>query len=160
MGANAACTIAEMKDGASNTIMLSEIRAGVTPLDPRGVWAMSGAGPSSTWACGYLGDSYGPNCPAIHGDDVSACSDVVAAIGSEQALQKMGMPCYPGTAGSPNRQASPRSMHVGGIFVVFADGSVHWIGDFVEISTSISYASVWDRLLLSKDGGILSAQDF
>ena len=46
MGANLSLRIDDIKDGASNTIMLGEIRAGLTPFDPRGIWAMSGACPT------------------------------------------------------------------------------------------------------------------
>jgi hypothetical protein len=44
-------------------------------------------------------------------------------------------------------------MHVGGVFVGMADGSVHWISDFIQVRpSSTSNPSVWDRLMLSRDG--------
>jgi hypothetical protein len=160
MGANASTTLDEMLDGTSNTIILLEIRAGVASNDCRGVWAMAGAGPSACWAHGYIGDAGGPNAGAVASDDIAGCAEIQDAVGGETNLRLLGMGCYSGTAGSPNRQASPRSMHMGGIFAVFGDGSVHWISDYVEISSSISYASVWDRLNLSKDGQIISAEAY
>ena len=48
MGANVSLRIDDIKDGTSDTILLGEIRAGITPFDPRGVWAMSGASPMRT----------------------------------------------------------------------------------------------------------------
>jgi hypothetical protein len=44
-------------------------------------------------------------------------------------------------------------MHKGGVYVCFADASVHWIADSVEVSVNNpNTASVWDRLMLSADG--------
>ena len=49
--------------------------------------------------------------------------------------------------------------------VAFVDGSVHWIGDFVNISGTNANAnpprySVWDRLMLSKDGQSVQMSQF
>ena len=46
MGANASMSSDRITDGTSNTILLGEIRAGITSFDCRGIWAMSG-GPSA-----------------------------------------------------------------------------------------------------------------
>ena len=102
MGANVSERIDDIHDGASNTILVGEIRAGVISFDPRGVWAMGGAAPSSLWAHGYQGDDNGPNnkgSPAA--DDMQSCGAIQTAIGGsqgtgsagEQQLMKMGMAC-------------------------------------------------------------------
>ncbi len=151
MGANVSVTMAQIRDGSSNTVLLAEIRAGITPFDSRGVWAMAGGCPNSLWMHGYLGDDYGPNnMTSSYGDDVMACSDIQAAMGGIAAVQEMGMSCSADNWG--NHQQTARSMHQGGVHACFADGSIHWLSDFIEISTSASYASVWDRLMLSADG--------
>jgi prepilin-type N-terminal cleavage/methylation domain-containing protein len=160
MGANFSVKMSQIRDGASNTMMLEELRAGVVPVDCRGVWAMSGAGPSSVWAHGYLGDACGPNARWGGSDDTAGCSEAQEAVGGEANLARMGMSCYSGTSTYPNRQAAPRSSHAGGLFVCFCDGSVHWISNNIEISTSPSYASVWDRLNLSADGQPIAANAF
>ncbi len=80
MGANVSLRIDDIKDGASNTILLGELRAGVLPQDPRGIWAMSGACPSALWGHGYYGDDNGPNCTSLYADDPCSCSDVWAAL--------------------------------------------------------------------------------
>jgi prepilin-type N-terminal cleavage/methylation domain-containing protein len=45
MGANTSLRIDDIRDGATNTILVAEIRAGLIPQDTRGVWAMSGGCP-------------------------------------------------------------------------------------------------------------------
>jgi prepilin-type N-terminal cleavage/methylation domain-containing protein len=152
MGANASMSIGEIRDGTSNTIAILEIRAGILPFDCRGVWAMSGAGTSSCWAHGYIGDARGPNPVFLNADDSANCGQVSTAVGGEAEMVRKKMTCYEGTSSSPNRQAAARSAHVGGIFSTFCDGSVHWISDNIETSGSMSYPSAWDRLNLSNDG--------
>ncbi len=159
MGPNQSCSIDDIRDGTSNTIMLLEIRAGVVSHDCRGVWAMSGAGPSACFAHGYLGDAGGPNAIAVNTDDVAGCQEIIDAVGLER-LQQLRMTCYAGTSSRPNRQAGARSAHPGGIFTCFCDGSVHWLSDHIETSRTINYTSVWDRLNLSADGLPISASAF
>ena len=151
MGANASVATSEILDGASNTFMILELRAGITAYDCRGIWAMSGAGPSSVWAHGYIGDAYGINSIFPNADDTANCDQLTTAMGAAQ-LVRMRMTCYSGTSTSPNRQAGARSLHVDGILAAFCDGSVHWIGNHIETSGSPNYASAWDRLNLSCDG--------
>lgn len=47
MGANAAVSMSEITDGTSHTIAAAEIRSGIFDFDPRGVWALGGAGSSA-----------------------------------------------------------------------------------------------------------------
>ena len=55
-------------------------------------------------------------------------------------------------------------MHVGGVYTAFADGSVHWISDYINISGNVCgdppNFSVWDRLILSADGQPIDANQF
>ena len=46
MGVNCSLRAASVTDGLSNTVLVGEIRAGLTDYDCRGVWALSGAGPA------------------------------------------------------------------------------------------------------------------
>ncbi len=163
MGANISIKISQVSDGTSSTVLLAELRSGLTQFDCRGTWALSGGGPSSVWAHGWAGDARGPNSSRTDADDIWACAEIQEAIAGssgndsagEIALAKMRMGCHSGHGS--NRQAGVRSMHPSGVFVAFVDGSVHWIGDFVNISGTNPNAnpprySVWDRLMLSKDG--------
>jgi len=156
MGANSSVGIAEIKDGSSNTVLVAEIRAGVTDFDVRGIWAMSGGCPSALWSHGNLGDANGPNSVEINADDTLACDAIRSAVGGDVALQKMRMPCSAGSR--PNYQQTARSLHVGGIMAAFGDGHVSWISDYVERSTTESYRAVWDRVMVSSDGDTLSLQ--
>jgi prepilin-type processing-associated H-X9-DG protein len=161
MGANVSLRVDDIRDGASNTILLSEIRAGVTTNDCRGVWAMSGT-PSALWGHGYHGGDNGPNCSST-GDVVWGCSDVQKAVGSAVELVQMGMACD--KTSPTNRQQTARSLHISGANVCFADGSVHYISDFVELGNdSGNYSSpnlgVWDKLNLSCDGQPIDASKF
>ena len=166
MGANVSLSMEGIRDGTSCTLLLAEIRAGVTSYDSRGVWAMSGACPSALWAHGSWGDDNGPNSPQPAADDVLACGDIQNAVGASSGttmLQKMGMPCSNGNW--PNWQQTARSMHKGGVNIALADGSVRWINDYIDISSgSITNSpptfSVWDRLNLSKDGQPINGNAF
>ena len=165
MGANISSKITDIHDGTSKTILLAEIRAGVTSFDCRGVWALSG-GPSALWAHGYIGDDNGPNFNAINGnysqydggtldsaDDSLGCGDVQTAVGGGVRLAQMGMGCASG--GKANWQQTARSLHAGGVNVCFADDSVRFISDYIELGTPgtpPACLGLWDKLNLIDDG--------
>lgn len=162
LGPNCKSRIKEITDGASKTIILCEVRAGLTEYDTRGTWAFAGAGATFIAGHGYFGDSTGPNPIHRNGDDVPNCDQLEAAMG-EQAVTLAGMGCYDGNLPS---QASSRSMHKGGINCAFADGSVHFIADTIEVGPDVSSGAVpthlgaWDRLNLSQDGGTIPPGSF
>jgi prepilin-type N-terminal cleavage/methylation domain-containing protein len=163
MGANIGLRVTDIKDGASKTILLAEVRAGIVPFDCRGTWAMSGS-PTSLWACGYIGDDNGPNFAAInsnytgiglgYADDCEACSAIEAKVGGAIPLAKLGMSCSQDDW--PNWQGTARSMHRDGVNACLADGSTLFISDYIQVGitngTPPSCLGVWDKLLLSNDG--------
>jgi prepilin-type N-terminal cleavage/methylation domain-containing protein len=160
MGANTCLAIGEIKDGTSNTILVAEIRAGIVDFDSRGVWAMSGACPSSLWAHG-IGDDIGPNCVQPNADDVLDCQAIRTAVGGAQGIQRtieMGMPCSSGDW--ENFQQTARSVHQASVHVTLADGSVRSISDFIDIVGGSGRLSAWHKLNASGDGQVLSASEF
>ena len=158
----------EITDGTSNTILLAELRSGVTANDCRGTWAMGGAGASATCRNGYIcGDDNGPNYLVAGSDDIFRCS--TSGMGVDSATrQRLKMPCGEGT--NSNRQATTRSQHQAGVNVAFADNSVHFISDNIQTRSSFgeneknvranTEFSVWDCLNLSSDGKSIDNADF
>ena len=144
----------DVRDGASNTILISELRAGLNSVDSRGVWAIGIPGSSITACNAWWGDCPGPNCLIAASDDTWGCN-------SDNSKPRLKMPCY--TSSSGGDQATTRSSHAGGVQTSFCDGSVHWISDSVQcagnqdeaniknINTRSKYMTVWDRLILSND---------
>lgn len=145
MGANVSTPIASIRDGAGTTILVGEVRAGLSARDARGTWALSGS-PSSLWGYGSRSDANGPNYCGDLSDDFVDCQDVINAVGIG-LLRRECMTCCPGQG---NWQQTVRSLHRGGVNLAFCDGGVRFVSDWVE--TSASFGSVWDRLILSADG--------
>jgi prepilin-type N-terminal cleavage/methylation domain-containing protein/prepilin-type processing-associated H-X9-DG protein len=125
--------IHRIPDGASNTVMLAEVRTGshLSPLDPRGVWALGF--PGASVVCGQSSwDDTVPNTKEDNSDDCEGC------INDPQG----GMGAWPGC---PYQQANARSRHTGGVMVAMADGSVRFVRN------SISQAAWW-YMSMSDDG--------
>jgi prepilin-type N-terminal cleavage/methylation domain-containing protein len=142
MGPNTSVSARQITDGMSKTIMVGEIRAGLTQRDARGVWAMGHAGASLLAMYGAGGDANGPNICGPSADDVYCDSSIPATNQAEC------MTCDPGYFA----QATVRSLHVGGAFLALCDGSVTFISDDVETGPLNQWGSVWDYLIGSGDG--------
>jgi prepilin-type N-terminal cleavage/methylation domain-containing protein/prepilin-type processing-associated H-X9-DG protein len=143
MAANYGARILDISDGSSNTIMVAELRAGISPLDPRGVWAL-GFPSSSIVNAGR--DTTNPTPNNLLGDDGSSGDEIegctafwVPNIGSHY-----GMGCL-NVAGSIMTSGQSRSMHRDGVNVCFADGSVQYIHNSISQLT-------WGLLCSKADG--------
>lgn len=145
--------LTDIKDGTSNTIFFNEVRAGISPLDSRGVWALGHPGSSLTEA----GRNYNPtpnntlDSPdgQTYGDELQNCYKFWSyGLGSLQ-----GMGCFPNTPGDQANSAMARSLHPGGVNAAFGDGSVHFITNSIDQFT-------WCILQSKNDGQILTNLDF
>jgi prepilin-type N-terminal cleavage/methylation domain-containing protein len=158
MGMNVALSISEVTDGTSQTILVGELRTGLSEHDPRGTWALGAAGASSLWAHG-TDNANGPNACIPGGDGIFGCGRIKSSAGGESGLLKECMPCDD-VAG----QGTVRSMHVGGAFVAFVDGSVHFISDFIDKGTQWNLDPeeyhTWQRLCTSGDQQAVNHSEF
>jgi len=160
-GFNGSARLKQITDGLSSTILLSEVRVGLSDLDIRGSWAMSGLGSSVVWhgwhgapndvdpdkALVPIGRANGPNDCTPDSDDFPGCFQMVFQLGFAK-LNSECMTCKDSTG--VEGQIGTRSAHPGGVFSAFCDGSVHFITN--EIQTSAQCCSAWDRLILREDG--------
>lgn len=148
-GINKSPTLQEItnSDGTANTIMLHEIRQGLTDNDRRGVWAM-GVGGSSVTGAFSQGDATVPNDSLEYSDDIENCNDVRTKLGvGNSGLGKLRMGCSNDNLPNnwPNWQAQSRSLHPGGIQACFADGGVRFITNTIAQTT-------WQAICGRNDG--------
>ena len=129
-GFNKCFSLKDFNNGLSTLAAVEELRAGIDPADPRGVWALGQIGGSVTWAHGANGDDGGPNCQNPDADDVLHGDELVAKFGVERLLD-LGMPICDHC--KQNLQATSRSLHPGCVNVLFLDGSVRAVGNGVDL---------------------------
>lgn len=140
MGVNRSLRLEEVKDGASNTMLLGEVRIGLNEKDPRGTWALGLPGASVLWGHGggwsKLSKTPGTNVKAA---GINSCSDdqevfyhcnsLVQSIGKTR-LREECMDCN-GQIKS-NQIGLVRSQHPGGAHLCMADGSVKFVSESIE----------------------------
>jgi prepilin-type N-terminal cleavage/methylation domain-containing protein/prepilin-type processing-associated H-X9-DG protein len=155
MGPNVAAKMKGITDGTSNTLLLGEVRAGITAVDRRGTWALGQAGASVLAWFGQTGDDNGPNVCSQWADDTFG---VKAAD-----VDLMTRECMPDHwESNDQKQATVRSTHPGGVNIGLADGSAHFIsnevdlGDYGQRVHSNEWPadlkmSVWDTFIASSD---------
>ena len=135
-------TFRDIKDGTSETIALSETITGPDgSSDIRGVWW-------NDWGVQFTGHR-GPN---------SSIADAVWVLVGPGS--PYGSYCDPGKApcdGSApnwsNIDFAARSFHPGGINVLFADGSVRFIADEINLATWQALGSIRSAEVVQEDAG-------
>ena len=143
MCVNYGASFGEISDGLSTTVLLNEVRQGISALDNRGVWAMGFPGCSVT-AANAIGDCTTPNDRWEASDDIQGCDQFwYSGLG---AREKMGCwtPCW-------NWQAQARSQHPNGVNTCMADGSVRFLADNIDQRT-------WALMLSKADNQVNSEQ--
>ena len=134
--------IADITDGASNTMAVAEYLRGIDEMDTRGAYWSNRAGLQ------FLYVRLGPNSTAQ--DNIS---HFFCPTGGSPNDLSNNLPCTYGDDDA--NSASPRSRHPGGVNVVFCDASVHFIGDNIDTHTPTSASDppgTWQRLGWIADG--------
>jgi hypothetical protein len=134
-GLNKSFRYRDFPAGVSRTVAVEEIRAGVHPLDRRGVWALGFPGSSVTVAHGNDGNK-GPNAGA---DAFQGCTELSMIMTD---LAGLGMACAPGPSDLSveiSQQATARSLHRGGVNLMMGDGSAHFVANEID-------AEVWHQM--------------
>lgn len=130
--------ISAVLDGTSNTVASWEIRAGTSNNDPRGTWANGKCGGGALGNCLNsasvgTGDCYGINeGNHTNGDDCWGPADYNNVA--------VGMGGFSGGDG----QAGPKSLHVGGVHALMADGSVRFINQNLNGNTMRAIIGIAD----------------
>jgi prepilin-type processing-associated H-X9-DG protein len=120
----------DFRNAISALVAQEELRAGIQPLDPRGVWSFGQPGGRMTWAHGINGDAYGPSSNQWpRSDDIQGCADLHCAVGIQTLLDNR-MRCVDYV--DANQQATSHSQHTGGVHVAFGDGHVRFISDAID----------------------------
>jgi prepilin-type processing-associated H-X9-DG protein len=128
-GINRSFSLTEFANGQSTLVALEEVRAGIHPIDPRGVWALGQIGGSITWGHGVNGDAFSPNYQWLRSDDVMGCRTLQETVGVQRLIDER-MPCVDYV--DVNQQVTARSLHPGGVHVAFLDGGVRFISDAID----------------------------
>jgi prepilin-type N-terminal cleavage/methylation domain-containing protein/prepilin-type processing-associated H-X9-DG protein len=127
--------LTDITDGTSNTIMINHLRAGLSPLDIRGTWAIGQPGASLTEA----GRNYNPTPNnnldgGAVGDEMQGCYKFYqTGMGTQQRMGCFPNNIYdPGDLPDQQNSAMARSLHPAGVNAGMADGSVRFITNSID----------------------------
>jgi prepilin-type N-terminal cleavage/methylation domain-containing protein/prepilin-type processing-associated H-X9-DG protein len=142
MGRGKGTTFQEIVDGASNTLMVSEVVGWDSSLDARGGWALQSMGSSNfsaKWEPNAAGQGVDPetNQTAPRHDRIAMCDQLRIPEGDPLKCETHRT--------SDDVWAAARSRHTGGVNAAMCDASVRFVTDEIDLRT-------W-RALGTRDGG-------
>jgi len=132
--------LAEVTDGTSQTLLVGEVRTRAHESDVRGVWSLPLPGASLLAIEIQAPDDNGgfevartPNTKAP--DVLFDCPDAEGALSD-------GLPCH--DQWKLYISDAPRSLHPGGVNVVFLDGHVSFLSDSIQPQTLVDMVAIDD----------------
>jgi len=137
--------LSEFTDGLSNTVLGSEVLAGRDErgnpgngdkYDTRGIW-FQGFGGGAIYEHKHTPNSSNPDCATNN----TACAPFPPPV---------DMPCVVCTHSISESYFSARSMHPGGVNVLFGDGHVEFVADDVDLVTWQAAATVAQGEIVGK----------
>lgn len=136
MGQNAGLRFTDIRDGTSQTVAVAEIRAQADYGDNRGVWAHPAPGASS------VGLDCDIQCRGINGESHSDWIPYCIPMTG-------GLDCH--TQNTEQSNAGPRSLHPGGAFLLFCDGSVHYVSEQVKVDVLAAQFTSMNQEVIESD---------
>jgi prepilin-type processing-associated H-X9-DG protein len=140
---NVGTTIAEITDGTSNTMVVSEYLTGIAGQPGSGTAPVRGWIYTHRAGQHFLQVTNTPNssAPDNFWNNVDGCGSP-----SDSAPQ-LNLPCVVGS--DTDNFASPRSRHAGGVNILLGDGAVRFVQDSIDLQT-------WRNLGWMADGNVLA----
>ena len=123
--------IAHITDGTSKTMMVGEILTGI----PGDQFEYRGVHWYDHVATSQIHTANGPN---------SEKPDLLFPFWCKATINRpeLNLPCRPGRGNGENNAAAARSTHPGGVHVLMADSSVHFVSDSIDLTTWQALGSI------------------